>query len=203
MFDTREKKERAVGTKLFLKAYRCNSPKCATIRRPQRPGLHGKAYKSLSEFGQQLKEKQRIRFTYGLREAQMKRVVREATKNPGVTGPLIISLLERRLDNAVYRLGFAASRSIGRQLVSHGHILVDGHKVSAPSYRVSTGEVITIRPQSKEHPILKSLPDTIKKYEPPVWLALDADKLEGKVLSDPKDFEVPFDVNLVVDYYSK
>lgn len=203
MFDTREKKERSVGTKLFLKAHRCNSPKCASVRRTQRPGMHGKLYKSLSEFGQQLKEKQRIRYTYGLREAQMERVVKKATKNPGVTGPLIISLLERRLDNVVYRLGFAPSRSVARQLVSHGHILVDGKKVTAPSYSVSSGEAITVRPQSREYTLFKELPDTLKKYEPPVWLSVDADKMEGKVLSDPKDFEVPFDVNLVVDYYSK
>lgn len=203
MFDTREKKERSLGTKLFLKANRCNSPKCVAVRRPQRPGLHGKAYKSLSEFGQQLKEKQRIRFAYGIRESQMERVVKEATKNPGVTGPLIISLLERRLDNVVYRLGFAPSRSVGRQLASHGHILVNGRKVTVPSYRVRTGEVITIRPQSKDHPAFKDLPAALKKYEPPMWLAIDADKLGGRVVSDPKDFDVPFDVNLVVDYYSK
>lgn len=203
MFDTREKKERSVGTKLFLKAHRCNSPKCVAIRRPQRPGLHGKAYKSLSEFGQQLKEKQKIRFTYGLREAQMRRVVGDATKNPGITGPLIISMLERRLDNVVYRLGFAPSRSVGRQMVGHGHILVNAKRVTAPSYRVRTGETITIRPQSKESVLFKELSATLKKYETPVWLSVDADKLEGKVLSDPKDFDVPFDVNLVVDYYSK
>ncbi len=203
MFDTREKKERSVGVKLFLKAHRCNSPKCVTIRRPQRPGLHGKAYKTLSEFGQQQKEKQRIRFTYGLREVQMKRVVGEATKNPGVTGPLIISLLERRLDNTVYRLGFAPSRSVARQLVNHGHILVNSRKVTVSSYRVKTGETITIRPRSKDHPVFKESADTLKKYEPPVWLAVDAEKMEGKVLSAPKDFDVPFDVNLVVDYYSK
>lgn len=203
MFDTKEKKERSVGVKLFLKASRCNSPKCVGVRRPHRPGLHGKAYKSLSEFGQQLKEKQKIRFTYGLREAQMEKVAREATKHKGVTGPLIISLLERRLDNVVYRLGFAPSRSVGRQLVGHGHILVNGKRVSAPSYRVRTGEVVTIRPQSKDNAALKDLSTTLKKYETPVWLSVDADKLEGKVLADPKDFENPFDVNLVVDYYSK
>ena len=203
MFDTREKKERALGTKLFLKAHRCNSAKCATTRRPQRPGMHGKLYKQLSEFGQQMKEKQKIRFTYGLREVQMEKVVREATKNPGVTGPLIISLLERRLDNVVYRIGLAPSRSVARQLVGHGHIMVNGKKVTIPSYRVRTGETITIRSQSKDHPGFKDLPENLKKYVPPVWLSVDPDKLEGKVLSEPKDFDNPFDVNLVVDYYSK
>ncbi len=203
MFNTKEKQERSLGTKLFLKAERCNSPKCVTVRRPQRPGLHGKAYKMLSEFGQQLKEKQKIRFTYGIREAQMELVFKKASKNPGVTGEMIISILERRLDNAVYRLGIAPSRSVGRQLVGHGHILVNGRKVTIPSYQVRVGDTITIRPQSNDHLLLKDLGERLKKYEPPVWLVLDLVKLEGKVLSAPKDFEIPFDVNMVVDYYSK
>ena len=203
MFNTKEKQERSLGTKLFLKAARCNSPKCVSVRRPQRPGLHGKSYKTLSEFGQQLKEKQKIRFTYGIREAQMELVFKKAAKNPGVTGEMIISILERRLDNVVYRLGIAPSRSVGRQLVGHGHILVNGYKVTIPSYQVRVGDTITIRPQSNEHPLLKDLGERLEKYEPPVWLALDAAKLEGKVLSAPKDFEISFDVNMVVDYYSK
>lgn len=203
MFDTTEKKERSLGTKLFLKPHRCNSPKCVNTRRPQRPGMHGKSYKSLSEFGQQLKEKQKIRFTYGLKEGQMEKVVKQATKNPGVTGPLIISLLERRLDNVVYRLGFAPSRSVGRQIVGHGHIMVNGRRTTAPSYRVSEGDVISIRPQSKEYLIFKEATENIKKYEAPIWLSIDKDKMEGKVVSDPKDLDISFDVNLVVDYYSK
>ena len=203
MFNTTEKRERSLGTKLFLKPHRCNSPKCVSTRRPQRPGMHGKSYKSLSEFGQQLKEKQKIRFTYGLRENQMERVVKEATKNPGVTGPLIISLLERRLDSVAYRLGFAPSRSVGRQLVSHGHIMVNGRRTTVPSYRVSEGDLISIRPQSKDYAIFKEAADNIKKYEAPIWLSLDKDKMEGKVVSDPKELDISFDVNLVVDYYSK
>lgn len=203
MFDTREKRERSLGVKLFLKADRCNSGKCVTSRRPHRPGMHGKSYKSLSEFGTQLKEKQKIRFTYGLRENQMRLVVKKATSNPGVTGPLIISLLESRLDNVVYRLGFAASRSVARQLVSHGHIMLNAHKATIPSMQVYTGDVVSIRPQSKDHPLFKDLGEKLKKYEAPVWLSVDADKQEGKVLSAPKDFDIPFDVNLVVDYYSK
>lgn len=204
MFDTREKRERSLGTKLFLKAERCNSGKCVTARRPQKPGAHGKSYaRALSEFGTQLKEKQKIRFTYGLRENQMRLIVKKATSNPGVTGPLIISLLESRLDNVVYRVGFAASRSVARQLVSHGHIMLNGRKATIPSIQVRTGDVIGIRPQSKDHPLFKDLGEKLKKYEAPVWLAVDADKQEGKVLSAPKDFDIPFDVNLVVDFYSK
>lgn len=204
MFDTREKKERSVGTKLFLKAHRCNSPKCVTIRRPNKPGPHGKAYRrALSEFGQQLKEKQKIRFTYGIRERQMARVFQKAAKNPGVTGKMILAILESRVDNAVYRMGFAESRSIGRQLVSHGHIMVNGRRVTAPSRQLKPGDVVTIRPQSKEHPLFKDLAERLKKYEVPVWLNVDPGKLEGKMVAMPKDFDAGFDVNLVVDYYSK
>lgn len=203
MFDTREKKERSLGTKLFLKGERCNSPKCVTARRPHRPGMHGKSYKALSEFGTQLKEKQKIRFTYGLRERQMANLVKKAARNPGITGPMIISLLESRLDNVVYRLGFAQSRSVGRQLVGHGHILVNGRRTTAPSAQVKVGDVIAIRPQSKDSVMFRELPERLKKHDAPVWLKLDADKQEGKVVSAPKDFDIPFDVNLVVDFYSK
>lgn len=204
MFDTREKRERSLGTKLFLKADRCNSGKCVMARRPHKPGAHGKSFsKQLSEFGAQLKEKQKIRFTYGLRENQMRMIVERATSNPGVTGPLIISLLESRLDNVVYRVGFAASRSVARQLVSHGHIMLNGRKATIPSIQLRKGDVVSIRPQSKEHPVFKDLGEKLKKYDAPVWLSVDADKQEGKVLSAPKDFEIPFDVNLVVDFYSK
>lgn len=204
MFDTTEKRERALGTKLFLKAHRCNSPKCAHIRKGTRPGIHGKAYrKNQSEFGQQLKEKQKIRFTYGIRESQMEIIFRKAAKNPGVTGEMILTILERRLDNVVYRIGFADSRSVGRQLVSHGHIIVNKRRVTVPSYQVKIGDTISIRPQSNEHSLLKNLPEKLAKYEPPAWLSLDVSKMEGKVVSNPKDLDDSFDVNQVVDYYSK
>jgi len=204
MFDTREKRERSLGTKLFLKADRCNSPKCVTARRPHKPGAHGKSYsRALSEFGTQLKEKQKVRFTYGLRERQMANIAKKAARNPGITGPMIISLLESRLDNVVYRLGFAKSRSVGRQLVGHGHILVNGRRTTAPSAQVKVGDVIAVRPQSKDSGPFRELAERLKKQDVPVWLSLDADKQEGKVISAPKDFDIPFDVNLVVDYYSK
>lgn len=204
MFNTKEKKERSLGTKLFLKAHRCNSPKCVVIRRPQLPGLHGESRRgALSEFGQQLREKQKIKFTYGVRENYFKKIFEMAAKNPGITGQMIMNFLEQRLDNVVFRLGLAPSRSIARQLVGHGHILVNGKKVTIPSYSVKVNDVIGIRPQSKDHPAFKDLAANLAKYEPPVWLKLDKDKLEGVVVSAPKDFEMPFDVNLVVDYYSK
>ena len=116
---------------------------------------------------------------------------------------MIVSLLERRLDNAVFRLGFTPSRSVARQLVNHGHILVNGRKVTIPSYRVKVGDEIIIRPQSKNHQVFEDLSTTLKKYEPPTWLALDKEKLTGKVVTEPKDLDIPFDINMVVDYYSK
>lgn len=204
MFNTAEKKERALGVKLFLKGERCNSPKCAMIRRPYRPGAHGKRRSGApSEFKQQLQEKQKIKLTYGIREAQMRRVVAEAAKNLGITGPMIVNFLERRLDNVVYRLGFTPSRSIARQMVNHGHFLVNGRKVTIPSYRVKIDDVVSIRAQSREHPHLKDLAVNLKKVEAPVWLMFDQEKLEGKVIALPKDIETMFDVNLVIDYYSK
>lgn len=205
MYGIKEKKERALGTKLFLKGERCNSPKCAAVRKPYRPGVHGKSRRRrvLSEMGLQLQEKQKIRFSYGLREAQMRRIMEKAFKSRGVTGEMIISILERRLDNVVYRLGFARSRSIGRQLVSHGHFLVNGRKVTTPAYEVKVGDVISIRPQSQNNPLLLELKEELKKYDQPIWLKLDKEKIEGEVASLPKDFEMPFNVSKVVDYYSK
>jgi small subunit ribosomal protein S4 len=205
MFDTREKKERSLGTKLFLKKDRCSSPKCVTVRRPHPPGMHGKrkSRRTASEFSQQLKEKQKIKFSYGLKESQMKNLFFKAIKNAGDTGVNVLQLLERRLDNVVFRLGFAPSRSVARQLVGHGHILVNGRKITAPSYRVAVGNKITIRPASRNHPIFKDLSLTLNKYEPPVWLNLDKEKIEGVMVGVPKDLETSFDVNMVVDYYSK
>jgi len=202
MFDTREKKERSLGTKLFLKGHRCTSAKCAHTRRSSRPGQHGKRRRSVSEFGEQLMEKQKIRFSYGLRESQLKKIFAKASKHRGVTGDMILQLLERRLDNAVFRLGFAPSRSVGRQLVSHGHITVNGRKVTIPSFQVSVGDAIGIRSYSKDHPHFKDIDAALKKAAP-VWLNVDLEKKEGKVVALPKDFESLFDVNMVVDYYAK
>ena len=157
----------------------------------------------LSEFSQQLKEKQKIKVSYGLREQQLKRIFSAAAKNPGVTGNMIIQLLERRLDNTVYRFGIAPSRSVARQLVGHGHILVNSRKVTAPSYLVKVGDKISIRPQSSDIAVLKGLPEYLKKYEEPAWLKINKEKIEGEVVTLPKESEIAFDVNMVVDYYSK
>lgn len=204
MFNTKEKRERSLGAKLFLKANRCTSPKCVTTRVPYGPGAHGKNRRgSSSEVSVQLREKQRIKATYGIREQAMRKIFADASRNPGVTGEMIISLLERRLDSVFYRLGFALSRSVARQLVGHGHVTVNGRRVDIPSYRVKVGDVVGVRKESREHPALKDLAERIKKYEAPVWLNLDKEKWEGKVVSLPKDVDQSFDVHLVVDYYSK
>jgi small subunit ribosomal protein S4 len=203
MFNTKEKRERSLGTKLFLKGARCLGPKCATVRRPTPPGPHTKFRRKLSEYGKQLKEKQRIQWSYGLRENQMERLFSEALKNPAVTGDMVVRFLEQRLDNVIFRLGFAPSRSVARQLVGHGHLTVNGRKVTIPSYRVKAGDVLALRTGSKDHPLFKELSNTLKNYEPPQWLHIDKEKHEGKVLFLPKDFDMEFDVNMVVDYYSK
>ncbi|MBI5079384.1 30S ribosomal protein S4 [Candidatus Wolfebacteria bacterium] len=200
----KEKKERSLGVKLFLKAERCNSPKCVMVRRAYRPGIHGKKRRRTpSEYGQQLMEKQRIKTSYGLREAQFSKIVYKAFSKGGGIGETILDILERQLFNVVFRLGFASSRFIARQFVSHGHFLVNGKKVSISSYAVRVGDVISIKPASKQLLIFKDLSDNIKKYEPPHWLAVDKEKLEGRIKSLPRDIETGFDINLIIDYYSK
>ena len=204
MFDTKSKKERSLGTPLQLKPFRSAGPKSAIVRRPQRPGQHGGARRRApSEFGEQLKEKQKFKYTYGLREAQLRNTFKKASKSPSNTGPLFLSLLERRLDNVVYRLGLAPSRSVARQLVSHGHIQVAGKRVKAPSYSVRPHEIIRIRPESKDQPLFKDISERLNKLQTPNWLMVDPVSGEGTVVSLPKDVEMPFDISLVVDYYSK
>lgn len=204
MMGPKEKKERALGVHLFLKAERCNSGKCALVRRPYRPGAHGKSRrKQLSEYGLQLAEKQKIMFSYGLKEKAMERIFKEALRKKEAITTTIVNLLERRLDNVVFRMGFAPSRIMAKQFISHGHILVNSRKVTIASFQVKTGDVITIREKSRTIALFKDLSENLRKYETPVWLQLDKDKLEGKVKSLPFDVEIPFDINLVVDFYSK
>jgi len=203
MLPLKEKKERALGTKLFLKAERCSSPKCALTRRPYRPGMHGKSRKVLSEYGRQLLEKQKIKISYGLNEKQIRTIFQKALKKPAAIKDFIIRELETRLDNVVFKLGLASSRRIARQIVSHGHILVDGRKVSTPSFKVGVGDLISIRPQSKNLSNFKDLSNILKNYQPPAWLTLDKEKMEGKVLVFPQEVDGVFDISLVTDYYSR
>jgi len=203
MLPLKEKKERALGTKLFLKAERCSSPKCALTRRPYRPGMHGKSRKVLSEYGRQLLEKQKIKISYGLNEKQIRTIFQKALKKPAAIKDFIIQELETRLDNVVFKLGLASSRRIARQIVSHGHILVDGRKVSTPSFKVGVENLISIRPQSKNLSNFKDLSNILKNYQPPAWLTLDKEKMEGKVLVFPQEVDGVFDISLVTDYYSR
>ncbi len=199
-----EKKERSLGLKLSIRGERCLSPKCAFIRKPHRPGQHGKKYRrKLSEFGMQLQEKQKVKFSYGLSEKELRRVFEGAAEKSESVIKNIAEALENRLDNVVMRLGFAESRSIARQLVSHGHILVNGRRVTIPSYRLKVGDVITVRSTSRSNPLFQELPSKLKNYDVPDWLSLDKETPSGKVEALPRNIELPSDINLVVDYYSK
>lgn len=202
---SKEKKERSLGVSLQLKAYRCSSPKCALIRHPYGPGQHGKSRKrgSPSEFALQLKEKQKLKWSYGLKENQIQNIFRSASASRTATGEKMIQALERRLDNVVFRLMLAPSRIVARQIIKDGHITVNGKKVTVPSYEVGVGEIIGIRPESSTRSVFKNLEETYRKYEAPVWLQIDKAKKEGKMTTLPFDVEVPFDIDLVIEYLSK
>lgn len=198
---------RRVGEKLFLKGDRCFSQKCSMIRNPATPGVQGvrkKRSRNVSEFGIQLKEKQKVRFNYNVSETQFRKYVEEIFQK-GATGEALISKLERRLDNAVYRLGFADSRSIAKQLVSHGHFHINGRKLDIPSYEVRKGDIIEIRPAAQKFAAFQGLKDKLKKYETPTWLNINKESLKGEVKSLPakEDLTVPFNMNLIIEYYSR
>lgn len=174
------------------------------IRRPYRPGMHGKRRRgAASEYAQQLLEKQKVKITYGLKEAQLYKLFKELMTKSDSLGQAVIGSLERRIDNTVFRLGFAPSRTSARQYVSHGHFLINNRKITIPSCLVKVNDIISIRPNSKKCLIFKNLPDIISKRALPGWLEIDKDKLEGRVKLLPKETEALFDINLVVDYYSR
>lgn len=161
--------------------------------------------KSLSEYGLQLQEKQKLRKLYGIREKKLKRYFKESSQKGGNFLSEFVKLLEARLDNVVFRLGFAVTRAQARQLVNHGHILVNQKKVSIPSFQVKTGDVISISPRSQDLPLFKHLKTSLKSHKVPSWLKLNLDALEGKVVTNPcfEDFQEPVDIPLVVEYYSR
>lgn len=195
----KEKKERSLGAKLFLKGDRCNSPKCVTVRRPERPGQHKDARRNLSEYGKQLQEKQRIMVYFGLTNRQMEKYFSAASPVE------IANALERRLDHTVFTLGLAKSPRIGRQLVSHGHIIVNGRKVMAASYAVKPGDVVGIRPESRAGKLFEGLGERLKEYTCPGWLSLDAEKFEGKCVKLPgeDDHQFPFEIALASQFYAR
>ena len=197
---------RREGQKLFLKGDRCYTNKCAIDRRSYAPGMHGQNRgKKPTEFGIQLREKQKARRVYGVLERQFRGYFDKATRQKGMTGENLLRLLERRLDNVVYRLGFAASRAEARQMVTHGHITVNGKRVNIPSYLVNVGEVISIKESSRDIPRIKEMAEIIKDRTVPAWLSLDVNTLSGTVIKLParEEIQVPIEEQLIVEKYSR
>ena len=205
MLGPKEKRERALGMHLGLKGERSMSPKSALVRKPYKPGVHGPngRQRALSEFGLQLREKSKFKLTYGVDENNLRRLYGIAQKTKGSTGAKLLELLERRLDNVVYRLGFAPSRLAARQIVLHGHIAVNGKKVTSPGFIVKKGDAIAIRGGSTAKAHIAKRREILKQYDVPAWLVLNADKMEGQVLSAPSDLNPPFEINLLVESFSK
>jgi len=196
---------RREGMKLFLKGDRCYTEKCAFAKRPYPPGQHGQERKKLSEYGMQLREKQKVKRIYGVLEAQFRRYFEMAEKMKGIAGENLLSLLERRLDNVVYRLGFASSRGEARVLVSHAHFKVNGKTVNIPSYLVEEGDVIEVKERSKSSPRFIEIKEKYAKKLSPKWLEKDAENLVGKVIALPtrEDIDMPIKEHLIVELYSK
>jgi len=207
MVDTTCAKCRREGVKLFLKGEKCFSPKCPVMLRTYAPGQAGASLrrKKVSAFGEQLREKQKLKRIYGMRERQFRNYFKRAEATKGLTGEELLRRLELRLDNVVFRLGFATSREQARQLVSHAHFLVAGKKVNIPSYQVKKGEKITLSEQAKGSAYFKATLPNLGKTEVPSWLLLDAKKGEGEVKDLPQKEHLAQDVDeaLVVEYYSR
>ena len=196
---------RREGQKLFLKGARCYSDKCSVGKRQYAPGQHGQGRKKLSEYGIQLREKQKAKRYYGVLESQFEKYFDMASKKKGITGENLLQILESRLDNVVYRLGFALSRPEARQLVRHGHFTVDGHKVNIPSYLVKPGAVITIKENSRSLPKMKAILEQTDGKVIPKCLDLDKNTLQAKVvnLCDREDIDLDVQEHLIVELYSK
>lgn len=194
---------RREGMKLFLKGDRCYTDKCAFARRGYAPGQHGQNKKKLSNYGVQLREKQKAKRIYELLEGQFSKYYEKADRMRGITGENLLKLLEMRLDNVVFRLGFGGSRREARQLVTHGHFLVNGKKVDIPSYHVSVGDVITVREKSRSSERFKVFAENPKAL--PNWLQGNLENFEGKVIAEPAraDIDVPVNETLIVELYSK
>ncbi|MBQ5677361.1 MAG: 30S ribosomal protein S4 [Clostridia bacterium] len=196
---------RREGQKLFLKGERCYTDKCGLTRRAYAPGQHGQGRKKLSGYGLQLREKQKARRYYGVLEGQFRHYFELANKKAGVTGENLLAILESRLDNVVYRLGFGTSRPEARQLVRHGHFTVNGQKVNIPSYLVKVGDVIAIKEESKSSEKIKNVIDITASRVIPKWLDLDNNTLTGKVVAvaEREDIDLPLEEHLIVELYSK
>ena len=196
---------RREGTKLFLKGDRCTSGKCALDKRSTAPGQHGAARKKVEEYGRQLREKQKTRRYYGVLEKQFIRYYEMAELKEGMTGENLLIILERRLDNVVYRMGMAKSRKEARQLVLHGHFTLNGKKANIPSMLVKAGDVISVKEASRESVKIKELVEALEGQIKPKWLEVDSANLTAKVVNLParEDIDFPFEEQLIVELYSK
>ena len=194
---------RREGQKLFLKGERCYSGKCALEKRNYAPGQHGQGRKKVSNYGLQLREKQKAKRFYGLQEAQFRYYFVNAASKRGITGETLLVMLETRLDNTVFRMGFASSRKEARQLVCHGHFTVNGKKVDIPSYNVKAGDIVKVKEKSVSSPKFKEIKEMT--ISTPAWLSIDTEKLEGKILSMPDRsmIDTPVEEQLIVELYSK
>jgi len=196
---------RREGEKLFLKGERCYTDKCSVVRRPYAPGQHAQQRKKLSEYGIQLREKQKARRFYGVLESQFRKYFEMAAKRKGITGENLLQILESRLDNVVYRLGMATSRPEARQLVRHGHFTVNGRKVNIPSYLTKVGDVIALREKSKNSEKFKAIQEIAGSKVVPEWLEFDPENMTGKVVAPcPREaVDLPVQEHLIVELYSK
>ncbi|MBI2057964.1 MAG: 30S ribosomal protein S4 [Candidatus Yanofskybacteria bacterium] len=204
----KEKIERRIGVKLFLKGERSFSPKSAMVKKPYPPGMHGKSkFRKLSEYGSQLNSKQKVKHTYRLLEKQFKSYVKEAIKSKKETGNLLVGRLERRLDNVVYKMGLAQSRDQARQLVNHGHILVNGTKNNIPSYGVMKGDKVSVREGSKKTKYFSALvPNWLPKHENPSWISLDKNSLTATIEKTPEISDSGLELNdiqSIIEFYSR
>ncbi len=194
---------RREGAKLFLKGERCTSKKCAMERRPVAPGMHGVTRKKASEYNVQLREKQKAKRAYGLLEKQFRAYYEEAERMTGVTGENMLSLIERRLDNVVYRMGLGSSRAQARQIVNHGLMTVNGKSVDIPSYQVKPGDTIAVKDNKKDNALFKELRGA--KIVMPKWVEFDTESFTGKVIDNPKREDIDLSINeqLIIELYSK
>lgn len=199
---------RREGVKLFLKGTRCYSPKCAIVKRNFPPGMHGQEQKNqqrLSDYGTQLREKQKLKRMYGILENQLQIYFEKSLKHRGQTGDMLMKILECRLDNIVFRLGFVESRALARQLVNHGHFQVNGKTITIPSYQVKLNDVISLNKSSKDSPIFIGLDKKLNEKMSPEWLSVNPTEFTGKIIAMPDKYSMkqPFDIKIIIEYYSR
>lgn len=203
----KEKRERSLGLALQVKGARSAGPKAAIVRKPYPPGMHGqkkaRGMKAMSDFGRQIKEKLKCKVSYGIDDAALRQIFRRAVKKSGSTAANLMELLEGRLDNVIYRLRFAPSRGMARQLITQGHIMVNKKRVRSPGYQVSLKDIVSIRPESAGKGPFRELAASLEKLETAPWLKLDLQKMEGHVIGKPENPAAPFEINLLVESFSK